>query len=110
MEKGKLSQSELPHEIEGIELSKSFVLTLDSYIMDPQAWVKYLAKIIAEALKGKSGELIERFMESIEAYLILNQIENHPAIDSTTVSTKTENLNTNLFRWVIHYIYKYDQK
>lgn len=109
MEKGELSNTELPREIEGIELPESFELTLDSYLMDPSSWVKYLASIIANALKGKDEITIERFMAAIESYLILHMIEEQPEIDSNTVSMKTENYFTILFQWVIHYIYEFDK-
>jgi hypothetical protein len=82
MEKGKLSNAELPHEIDGIDLPESFELTLDSYLMDPPSWVRYLASIIANALKGKDEITTERFMAAIESYLILHMIEEQPQINN----------------------------
>ncbi len=109
MEQGKLSQSELPNEIEGVELPESFELTLDSYIMDADSWIDYLAGIIVKSLKGKDAEVVQRFMDSIEAYIILNQIENNPGIDSETVTAKTENLYIALSRYIIHYLYGFNK-
>jgi hypothetical protein len=109
MEKEKSSNSLLPNEIQGIELPENFELTLDSYLVDPDSWIDYIAKIIAKTLHEKDKETITRFMDAINTYIILKQIENNPGINSETVRCTTEKLYVTLSKYVIHYLNLYNK-
>ena len=110
MEQNTSEKIEFPREIEGIELPENFELTLESYILDPDQWQQYLAKMIAKALENVNDDTNARLTEAILRLIILTLIEQNHEIESNEVKEKAEKLNIHLFVKVINYLYGLDKK